>query len=53
MESEFNNRMQISKELVTIAGSARDQFYYLGSIIHNKGAIDEDVTHWIKVGLLE
>lgn len=26
MESEFNNRMQISKELVTIAGSAKTNF---------------------------
>lgn len=49
--SVFCNRRHISKELVTITSvevAEGDQFRYLGSIIHNNGEIEEEVTNITK-----
>lgn len=47
MECKFNDKRQRNKELGTIIGekvAQRDRFRLLGSLLHDNGEIERDVT---------
>lgn len=55
MECKLSNKRKRSEEIITIKGEevAKRPVGYLGSIIHDNGEIEEQVTHKIKEGWLK
>lgn len=55
MECKLSNKRKRSEEITTIKGEkvAKRPVGYLGSIIHDNGEIEEQVTHKIKEGWLK